>query len=573
MRTLTSVMLTLLCILTITGSASTGASAQEVPDANSLTFKSQLTNMTVDLGPSGEGQFVPEFYIAPYSFRSDGGQSQLEGIWIRYMDTRFAIGIAQGPVGAIEWSQNNLDRYSSGYEYANLLGQEFDADYSWLLIESSAAYNIEVVSFTGFQHQAIDDVHFMITTYGPLDEAAPALNWLEQNVTIGGTELTVGPSSSDISAMVDGTSDIEPVVLEMEMTTVADWEREGLHSDSEWESVVHGTNVQWETDAFHFPFYDQNAISHPGKDEDLLSLRSNDHNSTVSVRILPNTGGDSLSFWSEYWTSEDYLESYGYEATIIDQQSNASASSLIFTRLTTNYTPIVSVHEVRMLPDDSILTVSVESTEPHIVDAYVGTMKNISVDGDQLASSYTEADLNQLVYGTEESSSDAAESGDSSWVSPTTGTAFWWHEQLFLMENGEGNILSLETIAGDGQVHLSTSNAEHSIGEWMQLMSSQDWPGYSRFAESDHEVLTRFEAPFTGSVIFLHQVDGQDVITIIDVFPMENGVTIITEITAAPENISDTYGAFTDGVQAEDGYYLVTWKDEDVKPFEFFEQD
>lgn len=174
--------------------------------------------------------------------------------------------------------------------------------------------------------------------------------------------------------------------------------------------------------------------------------------------------------------------------------------------------------------------------------------------------------------------SDAGLVSETEWQSPFTNTSFTWDGtnlvfpfvQSDALDATDGvTTLELRTFDRRGEIKLFTAEVEHTPADWVANYTSDD---YLETQEATGQPVTILESAVTdetGSVIQIYHTDfGDPVIVIVDVYVNDDGVTILTEIAASPDDIAGVYATFWDSVQSNGDFYPLTWTVEEIENLE-----
>lgn len=387
----------LIAISTLAG-ATTSVSAQDAsPVAGESTFVSQLGGFTIDLGDSGDASFIPEQYWAPDEYEGPDGIYLQEDVAFRIGDAFVWVTIVDGDSSAASWNQESLEGLPYYGNGARLLGQDDDA--GWMLNITTERLDIDVAVYNEYYDEKFGETDISIAIFGDSSELPVAIRWLQDNLTVEGETLLADTDLPEIEAMLDGTSDIQPVEIEMATTVVADWADFGLVSDSEWIDPEFNTSVNWDTDTLVFPFQDVEAIVQY-EDDNSYSLRTtrSDFTSESYVNVGKNRVGWTAEDWAERWGSEQWLFDFGQGAIGLDHRFEGNSAAAVFTISSfANFETIIYIREARLMPNGSLVFHTVATTPDRAVDAYFESLQSVTIDGEIWEPTYTESELEAFV--------------------------------------------------------------------------------------------------------------------------------------------------------------------------------
>lgn len=214
---------------------------------------------------------------------------------------------------------------------------------------------------------------------------------------------------------------------------------------------------------------------------------------------------------------------------------------------------------------------------------------NVTIDGQGVLASADSSHIETTLHGDGDHEAEAvpvpmatvddwAEAGlvsETEWQSPFTDTTFTWDgvELVFPFSQDdalhvEDGVTTLELRTSDrrGEIKLRTAEVDYVPADWVANLTSAENLEYQKSIGQPITILDTRVTDETGSVILLYHTDfGDPIVMINDVYVTADGVTILTEIIAAPVDIADVYAAFWDSVQSNGDYYPLTWSLEDIE--------
>lgn len=219
----------------------------------------------------------------------------------------------------------------------------------------------------------------------------------------------------------------------------------------------------------------------------------------------------------------------------------------------------------------------------------VWLQENVTIDGEGIYGAADSALIESVITGNSEYVAEAVPIpettvadweaaglvSETEWHSPSTSTSFTWDgEQLVfpfsqsdaLVTDSGLTTLELRTSDRRGEVRLTTAELDLTPADMVASMTSDEYLQSEADSGRFITILDSRVSSENGSVIMLHSTDfDHPVVLIIDVYVNPEGVTIITEISAAPEDLADVYGIVWDSVQSNGDYYPLTWTIEEIE--------
>lgn len=130
--------------------------------------------------------------------------------------------------------------------------------------------------------------------------------------------------------------------------------------------------------------------------------------------------------------------------------------------------------------------------------------------------------------------------------------------------------LELRTSDRRGEVKLTTVETDYTPAELVESFTSEEQLATQSAAGIEMIVLDTWIGDETSSAIVMHSTElGHPVVMIFDVYVNQEGITVITELSAAPGDIATVYASFWDSVQSNGEFYPLTWTIEDIEAIEF----
>lgn len=577
MRAITKILLSAMLILTAMSNLPVVTMAQwNAPDPESSTYISPLTGITINLGDTGEAEFDPYYSPPAETVGEGGGRVILEetAIWVgnAFLHVKFFEGV-------YPTSQWELDAYAilaQDLHTFDILGSEVSDEFGMIVTLGVEDLDIPLASFQTYETNRYGDVNLALTIYAHSDDITPTIEWMQNNLTLDGEPVIQEVDPKEIDSILNGESDFEPITIEWPEASIASLSDVGVVSESEWINPDRGDQVTWDTNRLVIPLFRNDIVLQertPIRTSLLLHTPTNSSRIVIGFNQVASDG--ALQYEFDWMNDPLALEERGARIPAVDTRiseyrvGGILAYDLLYGEL------LFNIRDDILMDDGRMLHITVTSTSDTIVNDYFTAFEALTINGGSMSPTYSRVELEAIIYGYAEEAGvqiDATVQGapsddasESEWQSPDTGTMISWDADQWVYLRDEGPTLTLDTIDGFGQVVITPTHDQHSISEWVALMTSPEWPGSTDFANESHEILDTYESGNTGSIIVSHKVYGQDFITIVDVYAAENGISIITEITAAESDIADVYGDFWDGVQADGEFYLLTWTLEDIE--------
>lgn len=126
--------------------------------------------------------------------------------------------------------------------------------------------------------------------------------------------------------------------------------------------------------------------------------------------------------------------------------------------------------------------------------------------------------------------------------------------------------IKLQTADRIGEVNLHTGDFGLSPSEYITAIISDSYLQNLPWTE----LLFTEESDNTASVILLQETElGDPIVIISDAWINDAGVLVITDIYAAPGDISAVYTSFWNNVQSNGEFYPLTWTLEEIEALKF----
>lgn len=186
-RTLLSLVMLLGLVLSPTAAAQ--------PAINDQAYTSEVTGDEVDLGTSGDIQFIPE----NFSF-NETSSFQEEYIWFTHGWSNFQLVLISGPNDAESYHTITLANMEEFYDSWELIGEELTDEHSWFLGEGEVA-GIPLIVYYEFELDAFGDVDLVVMQFTDITSFAQDLEFVQEEVTVGGNPLLPDTDTRALSSL------------------------------------------------------------------------------------------------------------------------------------------------------------------------------------------------------------------------------------------------------------------------------------------------------------------------------------------------------------------------------------
>lgn len=611
MKSLVHALFAILIVITSVTNTSEISVAQEA--LGTSVRDSQLTGVTVDVGGSGVASFVDDLYYSTSYL--DGMQE--ESFWIEIGNSEVAITFFTGEMALDQFSLDYVKNSQfAGHRHFAIIGAVNDVDRDWYVTEESLYSNQNFYGYHEFNWNAENAYYVLITIYAGKYSLTNDIAWMQSNVQIDGVPVLLEAEVQEIAAVVNGTSSVEPIAVPAFSSDVDDWSDQGLVSETEWHGDLIGNEYTWVGGTLRFPFEAQDAIMYlePNKSSS-LNLTTKDNTSNILVTELINDSRPEISDWTARWSSEEMLIQTNNIYPAIAIKESDSANGLIVRKVPKYDLELYTIRQGILMPDGGVVMITIVVDAEHAIDTYSLVTSDLKINGQNIPSIWSKEELKEyfplpansthepthtnrtpstdedgrpvrLARGSdpeatsETASPDWANLGlvsDTEWHSPNSQTSFSWDGDLWTFPSDQAGAiqvddvstyLTLKTTTGNGEVILGTDVGGIPIEDWYAFLISDEWAELQAEDGQPFTLLDHYKDNTTASVILLHHTENGDLVVIIDVYENEEGVTLLTEISATLEDIAEVYTSVWDGVQANGDYYPLTWTIDDIESLE-----
>ena len=601
----------LIVLTSLAGSISPSTAQRGQQDT---TFVSEFSGLTIDIGDSGFAQFKRDSYeIVDISRFQKMERIYIDVGWSELLVTF----MNDNGIDPVLWNENSINIVSTAnFHELVILGEAATSEEGWNLTKR-------------VQHAGTEEVHFSETStdignghavglgiFSHETTLVEHITWARENITIDGIPLFPETDLEAIQAMLDGTSDIEPVSVENEYASLSDWSDHGLQSETEWHNYLHGSVVTWDPANLYFPYAYDRAIEYWEENEQSrIFLLDDQTKSSTAIVFAKNDEARSGQDWEERWSGAEWLSNASPDRSVLGSASEGDFAGVIYSRFNFYGKPIIIFRVSVNLPGGNVAWAEISTTPEVASRAYSNSIEGMLIDGASMVRLWSNDEIDEMVGDLTTAESDVSAStaseatpdepartsrgssvasspeaddslmatsdwsdlgliSDTEWHSPISNTTFSWDGEIWVFAgdlpdaitvDDEFTTVTLNTSDGRGQALLSTDTSGVPIDVWYEALLSDDYALSMEDDDVTFTVLDNFTDGTTASVIVLHHSIEGDNVVIIDIYENEDGVTILTEITAAPEDIADVYATFWDSVQSDGEFYPLTWTLEDIE--------
>lgn len=343
---------------------------------------STLSGLVVDIGTSGDGSFVdtsPE----PYD---DWGYLQEDFLII--MDKgEIHISFAQGDVTTESWFTDSHQNLAQEFDAYSVLDEAVEPEQGWALTRETYWLHYDLVTYFEFYFEDVSDVSLGVAIHTTDANIIEYVEWTQQNILIGGDPVGMLAEVDHLEPLVSGTASIEPRQIPGFTSSVADWEAQGLLSETEWMSPNNETSISWDETYWQFPFHRNNAIAtDSATTEDVITLVTPDGNGHAFVYASANPPGYSPQDWENWWSSDEYmagmLGANNEIASLVDHASTDTTAGAIIYFVNDFGHAFVTITDVYIDDSGTAVTVFLTATPDDIANVYADYWDGVQSNGD-----------------------------------------------------------------------------------------------------------------------------------------------------------------------------------------------
>lgn len=429
---------------------------------------------------------------------------QEEFIWWTYDWSNFQYVLVTGPVTTEEYHDITLGNMESFYETWEVLDEEINEDHSWFIGEATLDGNPLIVYYE-FHLDAFGETDQVLMQFTDASAFVDNMEYVQAEVTVGGdpliSDVDAGELADSVGLVTGGGDDVATA-----------------ESDEDDDTGTTGRSDRGGST-------DDDASTPESDDDDGSSIRTNrggtvDNDDDADVESTPE--------------SDDADDDGADSGTTRTSRTSTSDDD----------------------SDDSGVT---DRADRGSTEGQVGN----SDDDDDDATAVAGGDWESMGLVS-----------DSEWESPTHGDVITWdtstwefptdyEEAIYISEDPPYDVLTLQTTDGLGYVYVTIDVAGDATPR-----SMVEWWSSPEYAERFEQGMTLVETSTTSntaSVVYetTNTLD-QSLFVVIEVTFLEDGTMVFSQISAAPDTISDVYGQYLDGVELNGGPIETTWTVEDV---------
>lgn len=417
------IILTVMLMLALAGTPLLVAAQ---PTVDETSFTSALTGENVDLGLSGEVTFIPENYDL-----SEGRTVSEEYIWFTHGWSNFELVLISGENDAELYQNLTTDNMEDFYESFEIVDESVTDEHAWFI--ANAVYQgSPLVVYYDFQLDAIGEVDLVVMQFTAADELAADLEFVQEEVSIGGNPLLPDADAQALQSMVAGEDTATPVdggdvfatpasgdagtsrserggesrpgdltqdSTDIDSTPVAvtgDWESMGLVSDTEWVSPNFDVSVTWDDATWLLPLdYEYAIYLNDDPLYDAITLETTDGLGYVFVTVEDAEATTPISLAGR-WASPEYAESFDVETTVVETATTQTTASVIYETVNTRGQSLYVVLTATFLEDGTLVYSQVSAAPDTIHEVYGQYAAGVQVNGAPIDLTYTVDDITEI---------------------------------------------------------------------------------------------------------------------------------------------------------------------------------
>ncbi len=333
----------------------------------------------MDFGTSGEA----EYDRSSYSLDEDYAYIQEDfRIWLG--TTAIRITFIDGEETPADWEESSIAYLAPTYDVYTVLATEITEDTSWALIDGIYILDYSELMYSEFELEAFGTYHFSIAVYATPDRMIDDLNWVADNMFVDDTSVLMWQDYSHLEPYISGTSDVQPQMITDHVTTVEDWQGEGLESENLWTSPQFGHTISWDA-SWAFPFASNKSITIDKEEQqDKIVLVRPDKTGEVAIYIREST--EELATpqdWLDRWTSDEWLNNPASKLTrtVIDTVLTDTGAGVLIEAETHYGDPMTMVYTAYIAPDGSTMLSVVHAEPENIGTVYQLYVNGLTLDG------------------------------------------------------------------------------------------------------------------------------------------------------------------------------------------------
>lgn len=489
-------------------------SAAAQPETADQTWVSELTGDEIDLGTSGDIQFIPENFEM-----NETTSFQEEFIWFTYGWSNFEMILISGPTTTAEYHDLTLGNMFDFYDSFEVIDEEVTEDHSFFLGEAEYQGSPLVVYYE-FELDAHGDIDQVIMQFTDASTFAADLEFVQTEVTFAGDPLLPNTDAQALAGLVGGAT-------------------EGTTPESDDDEATGRTSRSSNTDDDEDA--DSGTTSRTSRSSGTSDTDEEDDDTGVTGRTSRTSGTDDDDVSTPDADDEE------------DTTGRSGNSS-----------------EVNGDEDDTETTGRSSRTSSTDVDedqpdreSRTGRVSDSDDDDEDVTSTPAGGDWESMGLVS-----------DSEWESPTFGVVITWdtvswefpqdfESAIYISEDSSYDVVTLQTTDGMGYVYMTVeeqgNNTPRSLADFWTT------PEYADRFEQGITVVDTASTANTASVMYeTTNTRDQSLFVVVEATFLDDGTVVYSQISAAPDTIADVYGQFGDGVEIDGASIDLTWTIEDV---------
>ena len=361
--------------------------------AQTSTAVSELTGLTIDLGPSGEASFVDP---APAPYEEDG--YLMEDFEIQRGTSFFFIGFVDGYVDIDEWFESSLVEMAAIINPVEVLYEDHGLTKTRAIYRGNYELNHTMTYYAELSSNVSDGSTMMVIVQSADSPLADDMAWAQENITLDGEPLVSPPQRVVIQAAVDGTSGVPPRTIEGFTSTLADWTDQGLVSDTQWVSPHTGNAIAWNGTEWQFPYYDRYAVNIDPNGVDRLNVATQDRSGLASIWVYPVDAAPGTDEMLDYLMSDEMMGAYtssGYETEVVTTSVTDNTASVVLLLHDQYGRSEIAILDSYVTHNFAAITF-IFADPADIPNVYESFRSNVTLNGDTYPMTWTVEDIQAL---------------------------------------------------------------------------------------------------------------------------------------------------------------------------------
>lgn len=424
MKAISRVILTFFVLLSALH-ATSNATAQSTKES----VTSVVTGAVIELDSTDGAAFKPEYY----ALEEPAPGQQQESIVVVTDMGQVMISFATGMQTPDTYIRRTISAAPGWYsDFVDILGYDSTNESGWYLFRGTFRNNLHDYSYCEVYRGNDKGTVTVVNMYTATpDSALSLISWVQENLTIDGEHVFTTTDEPAVEAMLDGTSGIEPERVYGFSSEIADWEEQGLVSDTEWVSPTWGTAVNWDGVKLYFPTHRYDTILVDSEiNADYLYLYGQNQDGLISVAInkqLERPADMTMQeFYQDRYTSEGWLTGSGMNYPSHAFTESENAVSVVYSTTDSLGNEIIYIRTVWEPTEDVFIVFDVTNRPELVAGTYLNVIDSVTFDGKPVEKLWSHDELTALFPPSTEG---AAEPRDISKDRPAIDGNHIWNPQ------------------------------------------------------------------------------------------------------------------------------------------------